>query len=151
MCTKLDRLTERAKEEPKRQFFSIAHLITPEALQAAFRSLRKEASAGWTGSRIRSTKRTPRERSKSLIRGSKTDSTKPNRCAGSTYRRRTEAETDLDSRAGGQDRAESEGGSTEHHVSAGFSRVLLRVRTRKRTAPGTGRSEASHLHPLQGM
>ncbi len=46
MSTKLDRLTELAKEEPKRQFYSIAHLITPEALYAAFRSLRKEASAG---------------------------------------------------------------------------------------------------------
>jgi group II intron reverse transcriptase/maturase len=49
MSTKLDRLTELAKEEPKRQFFSIAHLITPEALYVAFRSLRKEASAGVDG------------------------------------------------------------------------------------------------------
>ena len=49
MSTKLDRLTELAKEEPKRQFFSIAHLITREALYAAFRSLRKEASAGVDG------------------------------------------------------------------------------------------------------
>src|SRR6266705_1681036 len=49
MSTKLDRLTELAKEEPKRQFFSIAHLITTEALYAAFRSLRKEASAGVDG------------------------------------------------------------------------------------------------------
>ena len=49
MSTKLDRLTELAKEEPKRQFFSIAHMITPEALYAAFRSLRKEASAGVDG------------------------------------------------------------------------------------------------------
>ncbi len=38
MSTKLGRLTELAKEESKRQFFSIAHLITPEALYAAFRS-----------------------------------------------------------------------------------------------------------------
>ncbi len=49
MSTKLDRLTELAKEEPKRQFFSIAHLITPEAWYAAFRSLRKDASAGMDG------------------------------------------------------------------------------------------------------
>src|SRR5579864_4547356 len=49
MSTKLDRLSELAKEEPKRQFFSIAHLITPEALYAAFRSLRKDASAGMDG------------------------------------------------------------------------------------------------------
>ena len=31
------------------EFFSIAHLITPEALYAAYRSLRKEASAGVDG------------------------------------------------------------------------------------------------------
>src|ERR1700740_2891759 len=49
MSTKLDRLSELAKEEPKRQFFSIAHLITPEALYAAFRSLRRDASAGVDG------------------------------------------------------------------------------------------------------
>src|SRR3984893_7229638 len=49
MSTKLDRLSELAKEDRKRQFFSIAHLITPEALYAAFRDLRKEASAGVDG------------------------------------------------------------------------------------------------------
>ena len=49
MYTDIDRLTELAKEEPKRQFFSIAHLITEAALDAAFRSLRKDASAGIDG------------------------------------------------------------------------------------------------------
>lgn len=49
MSTKLDRLAELAKEDGKRQFFSIAHLITPEALYAAFRGLRKNASAGIDG------------------------------------------------------------------------------------------------------
>jgi group II intron reverse transcriptase/maturase len=49
MSPKLDRLSALAKEDPKRQFFSIAHLITPEELHAAFRSLRKEASAGVDG------------------------------------------------------------------------------------------------------
>ena len=49
MSTKLDRLSELAKEERKRQFFSIAHLITPEALYTAFRGLRKDASAGVDG------------------------------------------------------------------------------------------------------
>jgi RNA-directed DNA polymerase len=49
MSTKLDRLAELAKEDGKRQFFSIAHLITPEALYAAFRGLRKDASAGVDG------------------------------------------------------------------------------------------------------
>src|SRR6266851_172273 len=49
MSTKLDRLSELAKEDGKRRFFSIAHLITPEAMYAAFRSLRKDASAGVAG------------------------------------------------------------------------------------------------------
>src|SRR5712691_11536023 len=49
MSTEIDRLSELAKEDPKRQFFSIAHLITPEALYAAFGSLRKDASAGEDG------------------------------------------------------------------------------------------------------
>src|SRR6266852_4130540 len=46
MSTQIDRLTELAKEDPKRQFYSIAHMITHEALYAAFRGLRKKASAG---------------------------------------------------------------------------------------------------------
>jgi len=49
MSTQIDRLTELAKEDPKRQFYSIAHMITPEALNAAFRGLRKKASAGVDG------------------------------------------------------------------------------------------------------
>ena len=49
MSPKLDRLAELAREDPKRQFFSIAHLISPEALHAAFASLRKDASAGVDG------------------------------------------------------------------------------------------------------
>ena len=49
MPTKIDRLSELAKEDAKRRFFSIAHLITPEAMYAAFRSLRKDASAGVDG------------------------------------------------------------------------------------------------------
>ena len=49
MCTDIDRTTELAKEDPKRQFFSIAHLITVEKLYEAFLSLRKDASAGIDG------------------------------------------------------------------------------------------------------
>ena len=49
MYTDIDRLVELAKEDPKRQFFSIAHFITPEKMLAAFRNLRKEASAGVDG------------------------------------------------------------------------------------------------------
>ena len=49
MSTQIDRLSELAREDPKKQFFSIAHLITSEALYAAFRNLRKKASAGVDG------------------------------------------------------------------------------------------------------
>jgi retron-type reverse transcriptase len=40
------RIAELAKEDPGRKFFSIAHLLTLEALYEAFLSLRKDASAG---------------------------------------------------------------------------------------------------------
>ena len=49
MSTDIDRIAELAKEDPKRQFFSIAHLITEDLLYAAFLSLRKDASAGIDG------------------------------------------------------------------------------------------------------
>ena len=42
----LSRLTELAKEDPGSRFFSIAHLLTVEALYEAFYSLRKDAAAG---------------------------------------------------------------------------------------------------------
>jgi tetratricopeptide (TPR) repeat protein len=49
MSTQIDRISELARRDRKRKFFSIAHLITPEALYAAFRGLRKKASAGVDG------------------------------------------------------------------------------------------------------
>src|SRR6266481_6468138 len=45
MSTDINRIAELDKEDPKRQFYSIAHLITGEKLHEAFRSLRKDASA----------------------------------------------------------------------------------------------------------
>lgn len=45
----LSRLTELAKEDSGRQFFSIAHYLTPATLYEAFKSLRKDASAGVDG------------------------------------------------------------------------------------------------------
>jgi RNA-directed DNA polymerase len=47
--TKLDRISELAGEGRQMQFLSIAHLLTPEALMEAFKSLRKDASAGVDG------------------------------------------------------------------------------------------------------
>jgi len=49
MCTDIDRIAELARQDAKRKFYSIAHLITVEALYAAFRELRKDASAGIDG------------------------------------------------------------------------------------------------------
>jgi group II intron reverse transcriptase/maturase len=49
MFTDIDRIAELAREDPKRQFFSIAHLITVEKMFEAFRGLRKDASAGIDG------------------------------------------------------------------------------------------------------
>jgi hypothetical protein len=49
MFTDINRIAELAKEDPKRQFYSIAHLITVGALHEAFRSLRKDARAGIDG------------------------------------------------------------------------------------------------------
>jgi group II intron reverse transcriptase/maturase len=49
MSTKLDRISELARESRQGQFLSIAHLLTPEALMEAFKSLRKDASAGVDG------------------------------------------------------------------------------------------------------
>jgi len=49
MCTDNNRIAELAKADPKRQFHSIAHLITIAKLEEAFRSLRKNASAGIDG------------------------------------------------------------------------------------------------------
>jgi len=49
MSTDINRIAELAKEDPRRTFFSIAHLITVERLQEAFGNLRKGASAGIDG------------------------------------------------------------------------------------------------------
>ena len=43
------RIAELAKEDRARKFSSIAPLLTVEALQEAFESLRKDASAGVDG------------------------------------------------------------------------------------------------------
>lgn len=45
----MSRLTELAKEDPARRFYSIAHFLTPQALYEAFKGLRRNASAGVDG------------------------------------------------------------------------------------------------------
>ena len=46
MSTALSRLSELAKADKTTRFLSMAHLLTPAALMAAFEGLRKDASAG---------------------------------------------------------------------------------------------------------
>jgi RNA-directed DNA polymerase len=46
MSTELSRLSELAKADKTTRLLSIAHLLTPAALMAAFEGLRKDASAG---------------------------------------------------------------------------------------------------------
>ena len=46
MSTNHIRIAELAREDKEQTFFSIAHLLTVEPLYEAFKSLRKEASAG---------------------------------------------------------------------------------------------------------
>ena len=49
MSTALSRLSELAKASKTTRFLSLAHLLTPAALMAAFEGLRKDASAGVDG------------------------------------------------------------------------------------------------------
>ena len=49
MSTKHTRISELAKKDKGMKFFSIAHLLTQDALYEAFTSLRKDASAGVDG------------------------------------------------------------------------------------------------------
>jgi len=49
MSTKYIRIAELAKKDKGLKFFSIAHLLTQDALYEAFESLRKDASAGVDG------------------------------------------------------------------------------------------------------
>jgi RNA-directed DNA polymerase len=88
MSPELDRLTELAQEDPKRQFFSIAHLITPEALYTAFGSLRKDASAGVDGVTYGEYQKDAERNIQKLYQRLKEGKYQANRSAGSTYRRR---------------------------------------------------------------
>ena len=49
LSTKLNRLSETARRDPKFQFQNIAHLITVEMLLWSFQQLRKNAAAGVDG------------------------------------------------------------------------------------------------------
>jgi retron-type reverse transcriptase len=49
MSTEHERISELARENRQLQFLSLAHYLTPTALMEAYKSLRKDASAGIDG------------------------------------------------------------------------------------------------------
>jgi len=89
MCTDIDRISELAREDPKRQFYSIAHLMTVEKLYEAFRSLRKNASAGIDGVTYAEYETNAEENIRQLHGRLVAASIRHNRCAESISPRRT--------------------------------------------------------------
>jgi len=89
MSTDISRIAELAKEDPKRQFYAIAHLITIGAMHEAFRSLRKHASAGIDASHTNSMKRTLKRISDNSISGSEKASIGHNRYDESISQKKT--------------------------------------------------------------
>src|SRR5712671_4244998 len=89
MSTEINRLSELAKEDPKRQFFSIAHLITPEKMYAAFLNLRKDASAGVDGVTYEEYERDAARNIRELHQRLKDGNIGPNHCVEFTSPRKT--------------------------------------------------------------
>ena len=66
MSPELKRIAALARQDPKRRFTSIAHLLTPEALYQAFKSLQKDASPGVDGVTYREYQEDVREKIQDL-------------------------------------------------------------------------------------
>lgn len=66
MSTELRRISELAKADRTLRFVSIAHLLTPGALDRAFRGLRRKASAGVDGLTYAEYEKDAEERIKAL-------------------------------------------------------------------------------------
>src|ERR1700691_2116310 len=49
MSTDIERIAKQARENREQKFDTIAHYLTPEALETAFNAMRKDASAGEDG------------------------------------------------------------------------------------------------------
>src|SRR6516165_5727759 len=89
MSTQIDRLTELAKEDPKRQFYSIAHMITFGHCMRHSEDYERKPAREWTASRTRNTNGTSLETSKLSMRGSGMASIRHNLCAESISPRKT--------------------------------------------------------------
>ena len=113
----LSRLTELAKEDSERKFFSIAHYLTPETLYEAFKSLRKDASAGADGVTYREYEKQAGESIQKLHDRLKERDLPGTASAQDLHRERgRKSEADLDTLPGGQDRAEGDGYPAQRHL-----------------------------------
>ena len=132
MSTETNRLSELAKEDPKRQFFSIAHLITPEKMYAAFLSLRKDASAGVDGVTYKEYEKDAARNIRELHQ----------RLKDGKYRAQPRGRVYIPQENGKQRPilCKRDGRNTECHLRAGFSRMYPRVLTRAGGTPGMGAS-----------
>ena len=146
MSTDINRIAELAKEDPKRQFYSIAHLITVAKLYEAFRSLRKDASAGIDGVTYEQYETNVEENIRQLHQ----------RLKEGKYRAQPLRRVYIPKEDGKQ-RPISIPALEDKIVQkvvvylqkcnlrAGFSRLLLRVSARTRATPSTGRNRTDHL------
>ena len=122
MSTELNRISELAKADRSRDFSRSLTSHSRSADEAPFGSAEgRERGRGW-GHVRGSTSRTAGEICNSSTIGWRVSSTGRSRCVGSTSRRRTETEADLDSRSGGQDRAEGRGDGAHADLRAGLPR-----------------------------
>jgi len=116
MSTQIDRIAELAKEEPKRRFLSIAHLITPEALYAAFLGLRKKASAGEDGVTYEKYEKDATRDIQQLHERLKEGKYRASCCAGSISPRKMGSRDLSRSHRWRKDRAEGNGRGAERHL-----------------------------------
>ncbi len=152
MSTQIDRLTELAKEDPKRQFYSIAHMITFGALYAAFRGLRKKASAGVDGVTYDMYERDAAGNIQALherLRNGKYQAQPLRR----VYIRKEDGKQRPLSIPALEDKIVQK--ATAEILNAIYEQDFLdcsyEVSTRKRAAPSAGRSETSHLYSAHGV
>src|SRR5215472_5433397 len=139
MSTDINRISELAKQDPKRQFYSIAHLITVAKLYEAFRSLRKDASAGIDGVTYEQYEAHAEESIRQLHQ----------RLKEGKYRAQPLSRVYIPKEDGKQrpisipaleDKIVQKNGSrpAKCNLRAGFSRLLLRVSARTGATPSTG-------------
>ena len=142
----LDRVAELAKADPGRKFCSIAHFLTPEALEEAFYGLRKDASAGVDHVRYRDYEGQARQKVHELHERlkNKTYRALPLRRA---YIPKEDGKTRPISIPALEDKIVQKAAVRllSAILRAGLSRLLLRLPPWTRRTTGAGRSRTRHL------